>query len=132
MVLLVILVSAVGLFIGGVILGIARGDGLSETLMGGLILSCLMVPLLVFRQQWRSAKFEDDASPAKMSRGKATFYGFLYSLLVLGPVFAGAFAKGLVKGMPAKDAFLISLVGIGIIMAIAGVIFLLQRYIERE
>ena len=91
-----------------------------------------MVPVLVFRQQWRSAKLEDDASPAKISRGRARFYGFLYSLLVLGPVFAGAFAKGLVKGMPAKDALLISLAGIGMMMAIVGVIWLLQRYIERE
>ncbi len=136
MVLLLILVSAVGLFIGGVIFGVARGDSPSDTLFSGLIFSCLMVPFLVFRQQWRSAKVEDDdAASAEVGRGKARFYGFLYSLLVLGPIFAGAFAKSLVEGLPARDGFLIALGGVGIVIVFAGVIWLLQllqRYIERD
>ena len=59
MVLVVIVACAIGLFIGGVIFGIARGDGLVDTLISGLVFSCLMVPVLVFRQEWRSAKDDD-------------------------------------------------------------------------
>ena len=73
-----------------------------------------------------------DPGPAGRSRVKARLQGFLCLVLVVGPVFAGAFAKSQVKGMSVKDGFLISLGGIGFILAITAVILLFKRYSGNE
>ena len=52
------------------------------------------------------------------SKGKSRFYGFLYVLVILGPLFAAMFVRGLVEGSSVKYALVVAFTGTGVILAI--------------